>query len=55
MTDWTRSQALSLGEVAMQAGLSPQDAAKALQLGARLMSHGWDHYDYHRFLQGRYN
>lgn len=37
---WTRAAAIELAESAMHAGLMPDGAHDALQLGARLLAHG---------------
>jgi hypothetical protein len=38
---WTRNSSIALGEAAMQAGLTPQQADTALEVGARFLAHGF--------------
>lgn len=40
-TDWTRNDSIRLGEIAYQVGLTPEDADKAITLGARFLAHGF--------------
>ncbi len=42
MSDWSRNDSLRLGRVAMQLGLAPYSADRALEVGARFLGHGFD-------------
>lgn len=41
MSDWTRAHANDLARTAMQVGLMPDDARRAVEIGARLLAHGF--------------
>lgn len=41
MTDWSRKVTTELATSAMQLGLDPEQAQKALGIGARMLSHGF--------------
>ena len=41
MSDWTRAHASGLAETAMKAGLTPDVAPLALEVGARMLAHGF--------------
>ncbi|QDK01329.1 hypothetical protein SEA_WATERT_59 [Microbacterium phage WaterT] len=54
MTDWTRNDSIALGQIAMQAGLFPDEAERAVMLGARLIAHGFSGYDIDKMIEHYY-
>lgn len=54
MTDWTRNDAIALGEIAMQVGLSPIEAPSAVMIGARIKAHGFDYSEIDAMIQWQY-
>lgn len=45
MTEWSRNDSTRLGEIASQVGLSPEEAERAITLGARFIALGYSDED----------
>lgn len=53
-TRWIRNDSIALGQIAMQAGLLPDEAENALMIGARMIAHGFSGYDIDEMIQRHY-
>lgn len=50
MTEWLRSDTAKLAEVAGQVGLTPEDAIRAITMGAKLIAVGFSGSDFQDML-----
>lgn len=53
-TDWKRKDGYELAKMALQLGLSPEDAREALEVGARLLVHGFTRHEISEMIYTQY-
>lgn len=54
MSNWTRNSSIRLGEIAQQVGLLPDEAEKALTLGARFQALGFNNWEIQHMIDTQY-